>query len=333
MKKGSSKDFSLSKRKKTKSQVKQASLQIKQKINKRKIGRDAIRSDEDLSLQKQMEVVEESKFTTVAEISPQGARYELPVRYGDNRIMLLPRDPWWLHTYWDISETKKNEVIDAIPAHERDNLRWILRVHDVTGVGEFQGGNSNSSFDLGINFDANNWYINVNQPERDWCVEIGLINSAGKFFLVARSNIIKTPYFGVSSVIDEEWALPDEEYYKVLGFYDLGKSSLERRKKLEEYIKQQISSPTSSWGGSPSKHQEEKDKFFLEVWTELILYGRTEADADVMVAGKKIKLRNDGTFSMRYALPVGDFDFEVVATSKNKKFTEKRVPAVKRYDK
>jgi hypothetical protein len=291
----------------------------------------------DAFLQKEKETVEveKIKLTAIKEVAPANIQYNLPFKYGDNRITLLPRDPWWIFTYWDISEGKINEVISSIPVYERENLRWILRVYDVTSVKSFDGSNANFSFDIDISFEANNWYINVNNPERDWCVEIGLINPFGKFFPIARSNTIKTPCFGISSIIDEEWALPDEEYYKVLGVYDLGKSSLERKKRFEEIIKHQISSPLASWGVSSlfSERVPLKEKFFLEVWTELILYGRTEPDAEVTVEGKKVALRPDGTFSLRYSLPVGDFKYEVAGVSKNKKHKITKTPAVKRYDK
>jgi hypothetical protein len=279
--------------------------------------------------------VEKVKFTTIQEPVAETIRYNLPVRYGDDRIVILARDPWWMHSYWDISERKINEVISSIPVYERQDLKWILRVYDITGIKSFQGNNANSFFDIGIHFEANNWYINVNQPERDWCVEIGLITPFGKFFPVARSNVIRTPSFGISSIIDEEWAIPDEEYYKVLGVYDLGKSSLERKRKFEELIKRQISSPLASWGVSSlfSERPKAVDKFFLEVWTELILYGRTEPDAEVTVEGKKVALRPDGTFSLRYALPVGDYKYHVAGISKNKKHKIAKTPAVKRFDK
>ena len=151
--------------------------------------------------------------------------------------------------------------------------------------------------------------------------------------MVARSNIIQAPFFGISDIIDEEWAVADDDYYRFLGVYDLGNSSLARRKKLEEILMQQISS--GGFSGAVSSFQEQKRarKFFLEVWTELILYGRTEADADVSVAGKKVNLRPDGTFTLRYALPEGDFEYPVQATSNDKIDTIKITPAVKRFTK
>jgi len=280
------------------------------------------------------ERIEVSKFSAVETSLKEPERFNLPLRYNDNRIVLIPRDPWWIHTYWDISQEKINETTAKIPLHERENLKWALRVHDVTGISNFTGYNSHSFYDIDINFDAYNWYINVNAPEREWCVEIGLKTKNGRFFVVLRSNIIKTPYFGISDIVDEEWALPDEDYFRVLGVYDLGRSSLERRKKLEELLKQQISSGFFSGALSSLSSLREKKKerkFFLEVWTELILYGRTTPDAAVSVCGKKIKLRDDGTFSIRYALPEGNFRFDVSATSQDKEETITIIPAVKRY--
>jgi len=261
-------------------------------------------------------------------------RYNLPWRYNDDRIVLLPRDPWWIFTYWDISQKRVDQVVATIPDNERYGLRWILRVYDVTSVANFDGNNANSHFDIDIYFDATNWYLNVDKPGCSWCVEIGFLSHTGKFYMVARSNIIGTPRFGISSNIDEEWALPDEEYFKLLGIYDLGRSSMSMKKRFEEIVKKQISSQMASFNiSSPVGGMKEQDQFFLEVWTELILHGRTEASAHVTVEGKKIDLRPDGTFTQRYALPVGDYKYEVTGVSKNKKHKITKTPAVKRFEK
>jgi hypothetical protein len=57
--------------------------------------------------------------------------------------------------------------------------------------------------------------------------------------------------------------------------------------------------------------------------TELIVYGATESDAKVTVQGRPIKLRPDGTFSLRFALPDGKQVIPVAATSSDE--AEKRV--------
>jgi len=58
--------------------------------------------------------------------------------------------------------------------------------------------------------------------------------------------------------------------------------------------------------------------FWFNVNAELILYGATEPDAQVTIGGRPIKLRQDGTFSFRFALPDGDYELPAVAISADK---------------
>ena len=48
---------------------------------------------------------------------------------------------------------------------------------------------------------------------------------------------------------------------------------------------------------------------------ELIVYGATEPTARVIIGGRQIRLRPDGTFSYRFALPDGEFELPVEAIS------------------
>jgi len=70
-----------------------------------------------------------------------------------------------------------------------------------------------------------------------------------------------------------------------------------------------ISSLSSPFGGMPAKG------FWFNVNAELIIYGATEPDAKVTIGGHAIKLRHDGTFSFRFALPDGQYDLPAVAVS------------------
>ncbi|MDE2028760.1 MAG: DUF4912 domain-containing protein [Candidatus Omnitrophica bacterium] len=56
-------------------------------------------------------------------------------------------------------------------------------------------------------------------------------------------------------------------------------------------------------------------KFFFEIWTELIVHGRTEPDAAVWLNQKGVKLNPDGTFTLHYALPDGEIPLKFVAQS------------------
>ena len=56
-------------------------------------------------------------------------------------------------------------------------------------------------------------------------------------------------------------------------------------------------------------------QFWFNVHAELIVYGATEPDATVTLAGRRIDLRPDGTFSVRFALPDGNHQVEASALS------------------
>ena len=68
---------------------------------------------------------------------------------------------------------------------------------------------------------------------------------------------------------------------------------------------------SSPYGGEGAR----KRKFWFNINAELVIYGATEPDATVTVADRKIKLRPDGSFSFRFALPDGRYDLPVAATS------------------
>ena len=57
--------------------------------------------------------------------------------------------------------------------------------------------------------------------------------------------------------------------------------------------------------------------FWLKVNAELIIYGSTEPDANVTIGGRAIRLRPDGSFSYRFALPDGAYELPVVAISRD----------------
>ena len=71
-----------------------------------------------------------------------------------------------------------------------------------------------------------------------------------------------------------------------------------------------VSSVTSPFGG-----MERGKGFWFNVNAELIIYGATEPDAKVTIGGRAIKLRPDGSFSFRFALPDGDYSLPAVAVS------------------
>jgi hypothetical protein len=108
--------------------------------------------------------------------------------------------------------------------------------------------------------------------------------------------------------------------------------SLEITELIRRRLAHEITSPVTPFGlsgavgaavpsgissiSSPSGGPTEKARgFWFNVNAELIIYGATEPSAKVTLGGHQIKLRSDGTFSFRFALPDGKYDLPAVAVS------------------
>jgi hypothetical protein len=247
---------------------------------------------------------------------------DLPASYGDTKIVLLPRDPWWCFAYWEIGEQTKQELRSIYG----ENVKYVIRVYDVTNVVNFNGKNANKYFDIEINPAANNWYINVGEPNRSWCVDLGLITPDGKFVVITRSNIVTMPRYGVSPLTDEQWAVLQREFERLLelsGVSMIGKGSFDIAKLMRERweellaISQMPQFISSGFVSSFAKRElEQKQKeFYLKADTELIVYGETLPDAKLYINGDEYKLSPDGRFSLRMSLPDGEKVIPIKAVS------------------
>ncbi|HTY87959.1 MAG TPA: DUF4912 domain-containing protein [Candidatus Acidoferrum sp.] len=87
-------------------------------------------------------------------------------------------------------------------------------------------------------------------------------------------------------------------------------TELIRRRLAQEISSLGVSSLSSPFGGFAGPKG-----FWFNVNAELIIYGATEPDARVTLGGHEIKLRPDGSFSYRFALPDGKYNLPAVAVS------------------
>ena len=87
-------------------------------------------------------------------------------------------------------------------------------------------------------------------------------------------------------------------------------TELIRRRLAHEISSLGVSSLSSPFGGV-----EQPKGFWFNINAELIIYGATEPTAKVTLGGHEIKLRHDGSFSYRFALPDGKYDLPTVAVS------------------
>jgi hypothetical protein len=188
------------------------------------------------------ERVSESKYYTgPLPLTPAVASGELPMGYNEEKIAILSRDPYVAYAYWE-----------ATPARIERDKAWFgwdsklcVRIYDITGV-QFDGRNAAGYFDQEVEDRIGSWYFDVGRPSHSFCADIGLLSSGGRFLTIARSNYITMPRDGVSDVIDEEWMLVDEEFWKLYGYpegFRQGVSSPEMQEMLKRRRELEITSP------------------------------------------------------------------------------------------
>ncbi len=275
-----------------------------------------------------MEGVKYEIGTTQVEVSEE--EYPIPEKYGVDRLVLLYRDPEWVFTYWEITD-KKIEKAKKILGSDFDRAKSCLRVY-------FTSESARTFFDVEIFLNAKNWYINIPQPDSEYYVELGF-KTEDKFVPLLKSNSVKVPANTISDEIDEKWMTIESIFKNIYGvnianLLSSQRGSVEIREIISKKLKEIVSVGASQMPASPSSFsypkKDKKDKFWFVVNTELIVYGATEPDAKVFVQGESIKLRPDGTFTLRFALPDGKQIINCKAVSKNGKHEIEITPIIRK---
>lgn len=155
--------------------------------------------------------------------SPPPQEPELPRYYGLDRMVLMARDPNWLYAYWEITATKQEDFAANYGPEAWAATHPVLRVYDITGIA-FNGNNAHGYTDIHINESTDNWYVQVEKPDRTFCVDLGRMFPDGRFITLLRSNIVTTPRASLSDRLDEEW-MWIEGLYHSLGKIQFGVSS------------------------------------------------------------------------------------------------------------
>jgi hypothetical protein len=253
------------------------------------------------------EQVERSKYEIGVPTRDLSAKVpkDLPGGYGRDRIVVMVRDPYWLHAYWELTRQSVKRAESAL-GQDWHSAKPILRLLDV-GSHDTTSASERIVRDIDIHGGCNNWYIDVRDPPRSYRVDIGYLSRSGRFYVIARSNVVITPRAGVSDVIDENWADIDskkaDRIYAMSGGYDPTASSLELKQLFEERLRRPLGSPAVTSFGSGAWLPGRGRKFWFQLDAELIVYGATEPKARVTLQGEPVKLRPDGTFTMRFSLP------------------------------
>ena len=115
--------------------------------------------------------------------------YDLPYRYNETMVKILYQTPTVLFVYWDISDYDRENYIKQYGENFFNNTKPVLKVYNLT---------KDYNFEVEINDYANSWYINVNDANCEYRVE--LIRRTIKY-----EENLNTDYIYISSSNDIEF--------------------------------------------------------------------------------------------------------------------------------
>jgi hypothetical protein len=223
-----------------------------------------------------------------------------------DRVILMVRDAFWLHAYWELTERGLNRVRAALGA-EWFHAKPTLRLVDVTSQ---DATNSSETVvrDIPLHEGVRNWYIDVFNAARSYRVDVGFLTAHGRFYALARSNSVSMPKPGLSQQLDGDWKSLREEYeraYMISGGSEDNPESNELRQVFEERLRRPMTFEGLGKYGPGALADHGRNGFHFEIDAELIVYGRTDPSAKVTMQSTPVPLRPDGTFTMRFSFPEG----------------------------
>jgi hypothetical protein len=224
-----------------------------------------------------------------------------------DRVILMVRDPYWLHTLWEISSGSIDRARAAMAEHWH-TATPVLRLFEIAA------GNTTSAIesvlrDIPIHGGVNNWYIDVKDPPKGYRVDIGYLATNGRFHCIAHSNSVITPPPGTTDAVDENWvdlAENCERIFALSGGYSQDHATMagEIQELFEERLRRPLGSPmVTRYGLGAQSFLDTGDDFQFQIDAAMIVFGSTRRDAHVTIGGEPVRLKPDGSFAVRLSLP------------------------------
>lgn len=252
---------------------------------------------------------EKEKRKDLAQVPPKSSLVPLtqvpPHEKGKDRLILMVRDPYWLHAHWDVTR----QTVDRAKVSLAENwhtVKPILRLLKLDDSGTTS--NSETVFrDIEIHGGVRNWYIDVEEPPCRFRVLMGYLCANERFYELARSNVVMTPVPGGKEAADDHWAdiaKDPEHVYSMSGGYSEETQTGDLTEVFEERLKRTMDADVLSQFGSGAEGSLKRHKHFhFDVDAELIVFGSTHPEAHLTIGTDPIKVRSDGSFSLRMPLP------------------------------
>jgi hypothetical protein len=234
-------------------------------------------------------------------------------RVENDRLVVMVRDPYWLHVYWELAPRSVERAQTALGQHWH-TTRPVLRLFQLSS-----DGTAVLQREIVIHGGVNHWYVDVQNPPQQYRMEIGYLAASGQFYCLARSNAVTTPPAGTSDSVDENWVDIDENADRIFamsGGYTQRGTSLELQELLEERLRRPMGTPMQTrYGGGACRPGAGSNDLPFAVDAELLVYGVSHPHAHITLQGEPVPLRPDGSFTVRMSLPDRRQVIPVIASS------------------
>ncbi|MDZ4849245.1 MAG: DUF4912 domain-containing protein [Pirellulaceae bacterium] len=256
--------------------------------------------------------------TSRSVLIPNSREADQPRDPNKDRLILMVRDPFWLHAVWDITRKSVERAKAALAGHWH-TAKPILRLLKADDTGTTSN-TENVYRDIEIHGGVRHWYIETDTPNSTFRLLLGYAFGSNRFHELARSNPVTTPVPGSPEATDDHWAdlaKDAERVYAQSGGHEDDTAVDELQQIMQEKLKRPIGNPSLTQFGSGAEGSLRRMKnFHLELDAEMVVYGTTHPAALLTVAGEPVQVRSDGTFTARVPMPNNRQVF--AATSKSR---------------
>ena len=248
-------------------------------------------------------------------------------------LVLMQKDPNWMHAFWEVSENRINEA-----KHGKGKI--VLRLFDIADDLTVQRGKKRKFRDVEVPANARSWYVE-NTAGKSCVAVLGAVSGKNFKPIVESAPVMTFDKSAAAPAEDDAFAKASLGGNTLGNFMSSGFSSQTAESWLKKLGGNFGSSSESMFSGALSSAalqsnniEVAKDSvnygkdFFLWVKTRLIVYGGTRPDAHLQVRGEPFPLTPDGTFSFEEDLPDSTKIIPVFATDKDGDFPTTIVPIV-----
>ena len=248
-------------------------------------------------------------------------------------LVLMQKDPNWMHAFWEVSENRINEA-------KTGRGKIVLRLFDIADDLTVQRSKKRKFRDIEVPANARSWYVE-NTAGKSCVAVLGAVSGKNFKPIVESAPVLTFDKSAAAPAADDAFAKASLGGNTLGNFMSSGFSSQTAESWLNSLGGNFGSSSESMFSGALSSAalqsnniEVSKDSvnygkdFFLWVKTRLIVYGGTRPDAHLQVRGEPFPLNPDGTFSFEEDLPDSTKIIPVFATDKDGDFPTTIVPIV-----